>query len=78
MGQLDNDALKMDATAQNIPPHAPIAHKAEEGVLEGRRAVMFKKEMTYPSKSIALQKGQRNQPGVARCSRGDQQDQADT
>lgn len=56
------DSLELNLTGQHVPPHPPVAEKAEPGIREGGRLVMLKEKMSGPGKGIALYKGQCNEP----------------
>src|SRR5277367_1154630 len=65
--------LNSHSAVQDIPPQAPVAHQAEQGMFECRRLVVLEKEMTDPRKGVPLYESDRNEPPPARDHSGDEQ-----
>lgn len=53
--------LESDLAGQHVPPHPPVTKKAEPGIYKGGGLVVFKEEMSYPGKGVALYKSHGNQ-----------------
>lgn len=70
-------ALKRDFSRHDVPPHPPVTHKAEPGILERRRPVVFKEEMPNPCESVPLHQSDRDQPPDLRQQRRNHQGKRD-
>src|SRR5271154_1758899 len=62
---------------QDVPPQAPVAHEAEQRVLERRRFVVLEKEMANPGERVALNERCSDKPPALRDRGSDQQCEGD-
>src|SRR5262245_31863285 len=65
-------SLEPDLVAHDVPPHAPVAEKAEPGIREGRGPVLLEEEMPGPGERVALHQACCDQPPELCRDSGDQ------
>src|SRR5882672_751920 len=68
-------SLEPNPVGQDLPPHTPVAEKAEPGIAEGSGSVVLEEKMPRPGERVALHQSDCNQPPVLCDDGADEQHQ---